>query len=359
MNSTVLVNKERSNYYYYFNKGNGLSIRSEYKGFKDPFWSVEGPELLDVSITSYCEKECTFCYRDSSVDGHHMSLHDFEMVMNYMRDTNTYQIALGGGNPNQHPQFIELLKMCREKYGIVPSYTTNGDGLTLDILKASKKYCGAVAISYYEPLSKFKAALKEIISHNIKTNIHFLLTPKTVEIAIDWLHTLPEFLDGINAIVFLNYKPVGSNASNALLLKNSNRIREFFALIGKHDINRFKIGFDSCTVSGIVEYLDVPPSFIESCEAGRFSAFISEDMKLYPCSFMEKTLEGIDLRNITLKDAWFDSTDFLNMRDKMAHNTCNGRCEYEEHCSGGCPVFHEINVCSNFKICHLLKEAGK
>ncbi len=348
MDDIVLIDKKKSYYYYYFNKSKGLSIRSEYKGFEDPFWSIEGPELLDVAITNFCERECSFCYRDSSIEGKHMNLNDFETVLKNMIESNCYQIALGGGNPNQHPNFVEILKMCREKYRIVPSYTTNGDGLTKEILAASKQYCGAVAISYYKPFEKFIAALENILSYSIKTNIHFLLTPETIKTAIDWLRNPPKYLNGINAIVFLNYKPVGVNISNSLLLKNSDLIKEFFNLISKHDISRFKIGFDSCTVSGIVENLNFNPNFIESCEAGRFSAFISEDMILYPCSFMERSSEGTDLTNISLKESWLKSTDFQFIRDKINLNACKNNCKYERHCKGGCPIFSEINICNNF-----------
>src|SRR5665648_67091 len=85
MDDVILIDKKKSHYYYYFNKSNGLSIRSEYKDFEDPFWSVEGPELLDVSITNYCERGCNFCYRGSSIYGKHMSIHNFEIIMKYMK----------------------------------------------------------------------------------------------------------------------------------------------------------------------------------------------------------------------------------------------------------------------------------
>jgi MoaA/NifB/PqqE/SkfB family radical SAM enzyme len=53
-----------------------------------------------------------------------------------------FQVALGGGNPNQHPDFIEILRLTREDYGIVPNYTTNGRGLSDTVLEATRRYCG-------------------------------------------------------------------------------------------------------------------------------------------------------------------------------------------------------------------------
>lgn len=44
---------------------------------------------------------------------------------------------------------------------------------------------------------------------------------------------------------------------------------------------------------------DVKPVFLESCEAARFSAFISEDMIMYPCSFMVNTDMYANLREMS------------------------------------------------------------
>jgi MoaA/NifB/PqqE/SkfB family radical SAM enzyme len=78
-----------------------------------------------------------------------MSIRDYYKIMNQVKDLPVNQVALGGGNPNQHPNFCEILRITREEYGIVPSYTTNGRGLTQDVIESSRKYCGAVAVSAY------------------------------------------------------------------------------------------------------------------------------------------------------------------------------------------------------------------
>ncbi len=347
MREVVLVNKKKSNHYYYFNKSNGLCIRAEYPGYEEPFWAEEGPELLDISITNYCEKNCSFCYRNSSINGQHMSLKEYESILSQLKNTHTYQIALGGGNPNQHPDFVEILRMTREDYGIVPSYTTNGMGLTEEIISASKLYCGAVAVSYYEPVEKFVDALVKLKSSGIKTNIHYLLTSKSIGDAIELIESPPEYFGGVNAIVFLNYKPVGKNSDESLLLKYSSRVEEFFVKISNHDLRKFKVGFDSCSISGIVEHLQYSPLFIESCEAGRFSAFISENLILYPCSFMESKSNGVNLKDKSICDGWLKSEEFIAIRESMQNNQCIDTCSFAAHCSGGCTVFQEINLCES------------
>lgn len=332
-------------YYVYFNKNTGVNVRCEFKENEEPFWSKHGPELIDISITKWCDKGCEFCYRNSNECGKHMSVEDFEEILRQSVKMDTLQVALGGGNPNQHPEFIKILKLAREKYGIVPSYTTNGRGLTSEVLDASKKYCGAVAVSAYEPYCEMKTSIDKLLNKGIKTNIHFVLTSSSVDIAIDWLENLPNYLDGINAIVFLNYKPVGRNElSGELLLKNNKKFVKLFSIIENKKLP-FKIGFDSCSISGLVSWMNIKKEYIEPCEAGRFSAFISEDFKLYPCSFMMDKVVGVDLKKEKIIDAWRNSEQFKTIRGKIQNNNCVGFCEKEETCNGGCPIFKDILLC--------------
>ena len=67
-----------------------------------------------------------------------MSIRDYDQIMNQVKNLPVNQVALGGGNPNQHPDFCEILRSTREEYGIVPSYTTNGRGLTQDVIESSR-----------------------------------------------------------------------------------------------------------------------------------------------------------------------------------------------------------------------------
>ena len=48
-----------------FSQKTGFFVRLEDDGQEEPFWSEDGPELLDFSITSYCERGCDFCYRQT------------------------------------------------------------------------------------------------------------------------------------------------------------------------------------------------------------------------------------------------------------------------------------------------------
>ena len=346
MNSIVFRNYPDEKYKVIFNQKTGFFARVEEKGTPEVFWAKKGPELLDISITNWCDKGCDICYRNSNKNGKHVSLEDYESIMKQAFENNVLQVALGGGNPNQHSQFIEILKLTREKYNIIPSYTTNGRGLTTEILEATKKYCGAVAVSAYEPFIETIKAVEKLNAYGIKVNIHYVLDSNSIVEAIDWLENGHELLTKCNAVIFLNYKPVGEGKETSKLLKHSFLLTRFFNLIDEKKYT-FRIGFDSCMVSGIVKYMkNINLTSLEPCDAGRFSAFISEDLKMYPCSFMMEYYEGEDLRKKTFMDVWNNSHSFNKTRDNLNGNRCNG-CNQQENCLNGCPFLRELDLCNN------------
>lgn len=323
-----------------FNKKTGFFARIEDKGCEEPFWSETGPELLDIAITNYCEKECKFCYRQSNILGKHMPFVDFKNIIEQAKEVGVLQIALGGGNPNQHPDFVNILKFTKAS-GIIPTYTTNGYGLTDEILKATKANCGAIAISAYKPYNKLSEIIDKVVEFGIKTNIHFMVSSDSINTAIEWLQSPPMFLQKINALVFLNYKPV--NTSSDLNLSDSDHIQLFFDLL-KNSRFKFKIGFDSCFISGIVSNLNVKSIYIDSCDSARFSAFISEDLKMYPCSFMINSLTPGDLKSDSLVSIWKSNDLFIEHRNKINKNSCVS-CKFEKDCKGGCVFIPDINLC--------------
>lgn len=342
MNGNVDIKEHPSSHYKtLFSRDTGFFARIEDDGYPEPFWSEDGPELLDISITNYCEHGCSFCYRQSDVNGIHMSLADLQIVINQAKEIGVMQIALGGGNPNQHPRFVEILKMIRDA-GIVPSYTSNGEGLTDEILEATKRYCGAMALSIYPPYDGYDVLVDRIHSYDIRLNLHVILKKDTVGLIIKWLNEPPAWFTKINALIVLNYKPVAS--SESLMVKDKSILKEFYDAVSgcKHT----KIGFDSCCVPGIVTWMNVNPSLIESCEAARFSAFISEDLKIYPCSFMANTDKYGDLRVSSMIDIWKNNVAFLEHRNKIENNRCTG-CKQRSLCNGGCVFMPEINQCES------------
>lgn len=300
---------------------------------------------MDISITNWCDKGCSFCYKSSTKHGKHMSLDDYKRVIDQAAAMGTFQVALGGGNPNQHPDFVEILEYTAFK-GVVPNYTTNGRGLTDEVLESTRKHCGAVAVSAYPPYDETAETVRKLADNGIKTNIHFILDAVSINTAIDWLNQPPKFLEGINAIIFLNYKPSGRKIFEEKLLRNSARLDEFFGLATSPRRN-LKVGFDACCVSGVFARTNANTSMVDACDAGRFSMYVSEDLKVYPCSFQSGLAQGDQLDDeATLLDIWTKSENMGAFRSYFGSDRCGG-CSHRSMCMNGCPIFDDLVVCGN------------
>lgn len=336
-----------SGYLVCFDRDNGTMLRVSMVG-KEPFWNVRGPELLDISITNYCERGCSFCYRASSPKGEFMPLALYESIMAQAEAAGVMQVALGGGNPNQHPQFIEILRRTRAHH-IIPSYTTNGQAMSDCIYDATKEYCGAVAISWYEPYGDAAEVIEQCYARKIKVNIHYLLHRENVQAATRLLREKNHIFQKVNAIVFLNYKPIHS--PQELCLRDNKDMTDFLNAVREH--RGCKLGFDSCMISYLTKLgEDLASETVDFCEAGRFSAFISEKGVLYPCSFMNDTCcAGINLAQTTLEQGWRQSVCFQQIREQLSvpgkqrYSIVDcGLCKQYAMCHGGCPLF-PINRC--------------
>jgi len=295
-------------YNYTFNPIDGVTMRCGDTKEEDPFMGPF-PELADISINNVCDRGCDFCYKASNMAGNTMSVEDYRKVMESL--PLTWQVALGGGEPTMHPDFVEILKITREEYDKVPNYTTNGTHLTGKIVAATKAYCGAVAVSFSDRDDVWIEAAKTFISCGVKTNIHFVVSEETVQTAMNLLvelETTPEVLglEGLNAVVFLLYKPVGRASREDILTVDSavDFLEYAFTQEG------VQVGFDSCFVKHIYDAeqagkIEVPWKLLDTCESGRFSIYVSEDLEVIPCSFGCGSDYGESLHEKKMKDIWY------------------------------------------------------
>jgi radical SAM protein with 4Fe4S-binding SPASM domain len=317
---------------------------------KDPFMT-SFPELLDVGImgncihgkTGLCIKSGVECYQDGlHSQNANMSVADFEDIARQCKGK-TYQFALGGcGDPDQHENFEEILNICKT-YGIVPNFTTSGLGMSPDIAKLCKRHCGAVAVSWYRSTYTLNA-IKTLVEAGVKTNIHYVLTKDSIAEALCNLKE-KKFPDGINAVVFLLHKPIGLGTAEKIVTLDNSEFQEFIRYINTQKLY-YKIGFDSCTIPALINNLgDIDPDSLDTCEGARWSAYITPNMKMLPCSFdNQKQCWAVDLRKYSIKEAW-DSDVFENFR-KHFKSACPN-CSKRSVCMGGCPITPEVVLCRN------------
>ena len=85
------------------------------------FFRAEFPESMDIKITNCCDIGCAMCHENSTKEG----LHGDIMSDGFIDNLHPYtELAIGGGNPLEHPDLVPFLEKCK-RLNLIPSMTVN------------------------------------------------------------------------------------------------------------------------------------------------------------------------------------------------------------------------------------------
>lgn len=337
------VRRHSSNYNFWGDTETGMTMRWGMSTKDNPVYAP-WPELADISISNHCSKGCDFCYKGSTENNSFMLLEQYEYVLDSLQNKrwgNVFQVALGGGEPLEHPQFIEIINKTNEK-GIVANFTTNGIHLDRNIVNNIKNKIGAVAISVNKTEELKVGRLKLLTDAGIKTNIHFVLDNQSIHEAINILKgKYNDLLHNINGVVFLTYKPAGRATLEKCLVMD-DKLAEFNSLIENNSCSA-RIGFDACFVPVLMKNTEVNVDYIDSCECGFFSIYIDEELNVKPCSFANNDMASYNLNKYDMKTIWEQKYDVY--RKGVLKNSCTSDCKNKINCRGKCTYFDTLSFC--------------
>jgi hypothetical protein len=198
-----------------------LAAKYPHRMYGDRAWSPV-PETVDVSITDHCSFGCSYCYQDSRPKKPHGDRDLVEKILTGF-DTPPYQIAIGGGEPTTHPDFIHILKRARE-LGTVPNFTTAGDEhLSGEIVGVANEVCGGVAMTYhaFKGIDWFSAhytRLRKLLRPSVQLNVH-VIADKDVAINLRTLLGQSERLGPLRVVLLAYYPDVGRATMNTIMTK--------------------------------------------------------------------------------------------------------------------------------------------
>lgn len=258
---------------------NGKTIRLAIDP-KQPITELKFPEFYDVKLTGKCEGKCPWCYMDSKETDEHYD-NAVQKIKDYFEpmseNERPFQVALGGGEPTGHPDFIEILKTFYD-LDIQPNYTTNGmfceSENIMDLLLATKNYCGGVAVSCHPHLKKYWATAARLFStEKIKLNFHIIISDK--ESIDDFVEIYNEWNDYVDYFVLLPYGNQGRAPHKEI---------DWDYLVSKLPEDQRKLAFGA----NFYPYLlkgghNIKVSLYEPEIMSRFIDL--KDMKVYPSSF--------------------------------------------------------------------------
>lgn len=189
----------------YFSKRDGTKIRLGSQNYE----KSSTPELVDIKITDFCTFNCSFCYQGSTTEGKDAPLESIEFIARELRKAKTFEVALGGGEPTQHQNFMEVLHIFQDNK-IVPNYTTKNKFWSANRWPLLEGVIGAFAFSAEKPIDirRFAEANKKIPDERI--NLHYVMGLQQRE---DFAKFLIEARRQNYRVTLLGYKFTGRGAN--------------------------------------------------------------------------------------------------------------------------------------------------
>ncbi len=161
------VSYQNGNYTVHINTVNGTKVRINDLDYFEPKF----PESMDIKITNCCKHGCSMCHENSTPNGKHGDI----MNAKFIDTLNPYtELAIGGGNPLEHPDLEAFLYKCKD-LKLIPSMTVHQSDFmeNLDQFRRYRDekllYGIGVSVSYVtkeliEALQEFPNAVCHIIA---------------------------------------------------------------------------------------------------------------------------------------------------------------------------------------------------
>jgi hypothetical protein len=111
------VRYQNGNYTVTIDTQNGTKIREN----DLDFFKADFPESMDIKICNKCDMGCPMCHENSTPDGKCGDI----MSDSFIDKLHPYtELAIGGGNPLEHPDLVPFLEKCK-RLNLIPSMTVN------------------------------------------------------------------------------------------------------------------------------------------------------------------------------------------------------------------------------------------
>ncbi len=111
------VKYRNGNYDVYIDLDTGTKIRKNDLDNLTP----SHPESMDLKITNKCHHGCKMCHENSTPEGAHGDILNLKFIDTLLPYT---EIAIGGGNPLEHPDLEAFLVKCKS-LKLIPSMTVH------------------------------------------------------------------------------------------------------------------------------------------------------------------------------------------------------------------------------------------
>ena len=105
-----------------------------------------------ISITSACNMKCVYCHNEGNKEFASLSLQDIDLLLASSENVDLKSVRLTGGEPTIHPDFIEICRLIKEKYGLQLGVNTNAMNISkmMPLLQAGYIDRIVVGVDYFD-----------------------------------------------------------------------------------------------------------------------------------------------------------------------------------------------------------------
>jgi len=266
------------------------------------------PELVDLKITDYCDIGCNWCYQDSTKKGQHAPLDQIKKIVDVLSNMGVLEIALGGGETTEHPDFKEIIAYIKER-NIIPNFTTQSTKWmnSPENIKFVYENVGAFAISIKDSAAAkmFTEKLDEVMPiddyaprRGVQLNAQYVMGTMNKETFLETTRILRDRKEvsrerigyPFRVITLLGYKDVG-RGDNFVPVKHNDWPSWIKEIQDDKIWPSLSWAIDTLLAEQSekkLEDLDVP-KWLYSTKEGQFSMYIDAvDMKCGPSSYCDK-----------------------------------------------------------------------
>ena len=158
MEKNYWVSYKNGNYTVLLNTKTGTKIRKNDLDYFEP----DTIEACDVKITNKCGMCCSMCHENSTPEGKHGDI----LSPSWLDKLHPYcELAIGGGNPLEHPDLGLFLEKCKERKHI-PNMTVNQVHFLAEFDRIKKLYDNnliyGLGVSLVEVTDELISKIKQI-----------------------------------------------------------------------------------------------------------------------------------------------------------------------------------------------------
>lgn len=184
-------------------------------------WNFADNAISWLEPTSKCNLHCDGCYRENRLHSHKsLSVIKHELDI-FEKNRKTDGVSIAGGEPLLHPNILEIVSMVRKK-GWKPIINTNGEPLTMELLKDLKK-AGVWGFTFHVDSQQGRPGWKDKneIEHNelrlkfaemlaevggLSCSFNATIYPETMKYVPEMLKWSQDHIDKVHVMVFILYR---------------------------------------------------------------------------------------------------------------------------------------------------------